>query len=375
MRRKFILSLLLSFCLLINLSSGAQPDDGVPSSVENIFTTPNITVLESEPASTAAQGLTSDAWQNAWPGQVGMSLGFQFLQETEDNIGYYVYDGDELHAQVYLNTYGMTQIGAGIFVFLDGQIQPYRLSNEDTYSYMHTFYQEDDVAYVYDIYLTPVTGEAGEQLEMQIMGITWPDYFLDKSISVGTHTKGTTGSCGLLIYEATPDAVEMPAVTERMVSYCVDYQDLSSSEITGWDAEKMRNEYEYHTSIAGCVDGGSVYSFCAGDNIEFHYEIWGNTQGSFGLVLFVDNEPISVKPENAIYFSNQNGKKTIVTVQLDLSDFDGSSVIYGVLLSRNYLCDGIGNGAFEGFREFDPYYLCDAQDIFDLMGWERPEGY
>lgn len=368
MNKKYILILTLVLCLLVS-SSGCSnaPLETSPSAVENIFTVPETTTPDTDTGK-----LDLNEWQNTWPSIVGMGLGFDGLERDENDYGYYVYDGGELSAQIYLKTRGCSEIGAGVFVFLDGQIQPYRTADSETYSYMHTFYQEDGVPTVHDIYLTPVAGQMGDVLEMQVVGITWPDFFLDMGRVVSQHTSGTTGSGAYLIYEASPPQLQMPEVSDRLVRYTVEHCDLTSSEIDGWTAEKMRDEYEYHYYLDGVKDGGNIYSFNADDSVEFRYEIWGNIEGSFGFVLFVDNQPVSVSQEDIIHFTNENGKKTVITIQLDLSDFDGSSVIYGVLLGRNYFKDGIGNGAYETFREtYIPYYLSDALDIYDLMGWDR----
>ena len=368
MNKNYILVLTLVLCLLVSSPGCTQaPAETSPSNVENIFTVPETTTPDAN-----SEKLNLSEWQNTWPSIVGMGLGFDGFERDENDYGYYVYGGGELGAKIYLKTTGCSEIGVGVFVFLDGQIQPYRTADSEIYSYMHTFYQEDDVPTVHDIYLTPVAGQEGDVCEMQVVGITWPDFFLDKGRVVSQHTSGTTGSGAYLIYEATPPPQQMPEIPDLLVNYSVEHQELTSSEIEGWTAEKMRDEYEYHYYLDGKKDGGNIYSFTADDSVEFQYEIWGNIAGSFGFVLFVDNQPVSVSTEDIIHFTNENGKKTVITIHLDLSDFDGSSVIYGVLLGRNYFRNGIGNGACEAFREtYSPYYLSDALDIYDLMGWEQ----
>lgn len=364
-----IVQLFLTLTLLAAFLSGCLSTDKaeVYSPVEDLFTSPETTIDTSHPSD-----LSIDEWKNSWPAKVGGSLGFAGQCTEGMEYNYYIYDGGELHAQIDLQTSGMKEIGTGVFLFLDGRPQPYRLADSDEYAYMHTFNQEDGVRMIHDIYLMPVTGQAGDVLEMQVVCVTWPDYFLDQGRTVAQHTAGTTGSSVLVVMETAPEAQALPPVSDKLVSFSVEHQDLRASEIEGWTAEKMRNEYEFHYALDGVGDGGTLYNFQSSDSVEFQYEIWGNTAGSFGFVLFVDNQPVSVAAEDMILFTNENGKKTVITMQLDLSDFDGSSVVYGVLLGRNFLTGGIGNGASEGFREtWVPYYLSDAQDIYDLMGWEE----
>jgi len=363
---KRILCIAMLMILVFTTGCAHGQTESVPPTVADLFEPPETSESQSD-------SMSLEEWQKNWPKMVGGSIGFTGLQKENREYGCYVYEGGELNAQILVCTQGMKEMGVGVFVFLDGRPQPYRLADSDEYAYMHTFYQEDNVEMIHDVCLIPVTGQEGDVLEMQVVSITWPDYFLDQGRTVAQHTAGTSGFSVQLVMEATPDAQILPAIPDRLESVTISYHDLQSSEIEGWTAEQMRNDFESHYYLNGKQDGGNLYGFTAG-RAEYQYELWGNTVGSFGFVLFVDNLPVSVSPEDAILFSNENGKKTVITMELDLSDFDGSSVIYSILLGRNYLSNGIGNGASESFREtWVPYYLSDAQDIYDLMGWEENE--
>lgn len=367
-----ILCLLLSFagCTAIPQE---EPTDGTPPPTvdEDIFAAPpETTVPDSEDGASGESKLTLEEWQNAGPPISGLSLGFRY--QTEESEAY-IYSGGELNIQIYLDAQGFHEVGVGVLLFLDGQAQPYRTADSETYSYMHTFYPNSNDEPQRDVFLIPVTGQAGDTLNMQVMAVLWPDYFMDKARCSFTHTFGTTGSAAHLIYEATPPQQELPEVTDRLVSYTMEYKDLISNEIRGWTAEDLRNQHEAHCYMGNSTDGGEIYKFTADDSVEFRYEIWGNPAGSYSFVLFVDNQPVSIAPEDRIFFSNQDGQKTVITIQLDLSDFDGSSVVYGVLLGRNYLENyrTPGAGPMMAFMETNPFYLSDAADIFDLMGWEK----
>ena len=363
---KRILCIAVLMILVFTTGCAHGQTESVPPTVADLFEPPETS--ESQPDS-----MSLEEWQKNWPKKVGGSIGFTGLQKENREYGCYVYEGGELNAQILVRTQGMKEIGVGVFVFLDGRPQPYRLADGDEYAYMHTFYQEDNVEMIHDVYLIPVTGQEGDVLEMQVVSITWPDYFLDQGRTVAQHTAGTSGFSVQLVMEATPEAQNLPAVPDRLQNVTIEHCDLKASEIEGWTADQMRKDYESHYYLNGKKDGSNLYGFTAG-SAEFQYELWGNPTGTFGFVLFVDNQPVSVSPEDVILFSNENGKKTVITMELDLSDFDGSSVIYGFLLGRNYLSNGIGNGASESFREtWVPYYLSDAQDTYDLMGWEETE--
>lgn len=362
--------ILFVLCGCTNYQKPMETGEVVSETVSNVFTFPDQNMQITDATEPSSQ-MTIEQWQSVSMGSKSLTLGFCDYTPKND-ITYYTYSGGEASVNITMTAEGMEKVGVGIFLFLDGQIQPYRTEEETEYSYMHTFYPENSKEYIIPLYLIPVTGESGEILEMQVMSVIWPDYFLDKGRTSIQHTSGTTGSATTLIFEDTPPAMEMPEVRERLLSCKLSYVELLSSEIAGWTAEDMRNKYEYHYYFDGIEDGASIFDYGASDTAIFRYEIWGNTAGKFGFVIFVDNQPVTIEPEKLISIETQNGMKTVIEAQLDMSDFDGSSVVYAVLIARNYFADGVGNGAYEIFREtIWPYYLSDSKDFYDLMGWVK----
>ena len=358
--RKFLFSALL---LAILLCTGCAND--LPAEPE-ITDSP----LSYNTQPTEAEGMTREEWEATSIPSMRCSLGFV------GNESGYTYEGGELHIQIQYQTVGCRENGLGIFLFLDGQIQSYRTANETEYTYLHTLYPEDSQGEysILDVWFTPIAGSVGDQLEMQVASITWPDFFLDQGMVTYQHTRGTTGSARIVTFAAEPEAQPLPSVSDRVISWEITREELTEQELTQWSEVDMlhRHEYEYslkYNPYNYCRGGATLYSFVPGDYVTFRYESTGNTLGKSGLVVFVDNEPVSVSPEDLIFFQNEEGKRTVVEVTLDLSDFDGSSVVYAFLLGRNYFQEG--GGSYEIFRETPrPFYLSGAADLDGLMGWE-----
>lgn len=345
-----VLCLLLSLCIC--LSACVHTDAQAPANEE---TSPSM--------------LTREEWEDASSMTMGCSLGFAGHEDG------YLYEGGELHTQLLYRCRGYRDIGLGLLLFLDGQPQPFRTAEETEYSYMHKIYPEDNLEEYsqLDVWLTPVTGEAGDTLELQVVCVSWPDYFIDQGMLTNQHTRGTTGSARTVRFEAGAPAQTLPQVQDRVVSWTLTREDIEEKEKGNWSEIEMKrhspeieyslkyNEYNY------CTDGGVLYSFVPGDYVTFRYESIANTDGEFGLVIFVDNEPVSVAAEDLIFYRNEDWKKTVIEVKLDLSDFDGSSVIYAFTLGRNYFQEGARETFFE---TRNPYYLSGAQSLEDLMNWK-----
>ena len=69
----------------------------------------------------------------------------------------------------------------GILLFLDGRPQPYRLEGDTDYQYMHRFTLNNEMIYPV-FYFTPVTGQAGDTLEMATLTVLYPSIFHPKVI-------------------------------------------------------------------------------------------------------------------------------------------------------------------------------------------------
>ena len=389
MKRVILISFILGVMITLTACAEQQMryEDNTNNELnENLFevsmedySQPEVQSYESEENSDNISKKTKEEWQEAiqlFPGS--SSVGFFNEMNDEEGTPYYIYDGNEAEVNLYLNVQNRMNapskdtVSIGIILYLDGQIQPYRVEEETEYSYIHTFYPESNVPITDPLYFIPRTGSVGETLELEIMSITWPDYWIDECFYAYALTGGTTGMGANLVFNADPPALDMPSVMDRVKTVSISVQELSTTEIEGWTAEDLRSKIEFHTSFAEVQDGSYVYGFNEERENMFHYEIWGNPVGEYGLVLFVNNLPASVQPEDLIYIQTEEGKKTCIDIELDLSDFDGEMTIYPVLVSRNYFRYGFGNGASEIFMELrPPYYISDQPDFFTLMGWEK----
>jgi hypothetical protein len=63
--------------------------------------------------------------------------------------------------------------------------------------------------------------------------------------------------------------------------------------------------------------------------------MWGNPLLQWGLVIFIDNVPVSVSTEDIMLLQTEAGMKTIVEMEVDISDFGNESLIYAMFVPRN----------------------------------------
>lgn len=311
-----------------------------------------------------AQVMSMEQWWSAAHNFEGVELEFSSdaLEYTGEELAVTVnYWASDRNANEYWN-FGSQKTGLvdiGVFLFLDGQLQPCRTAGETEYHYMHTVTPGETFDILTEeLYFTPVTGEAGEELELAVMCVVWPDYFLDMGQLCYQHTAYMAGDSALLKFRAAPGEIRMPETKDRVAVVTVKESEVAVSE----------EPLDCHTYFHYKGDGGALYGVESLSGQElFQFEISGTAEGEYGLVIFVDNQPVSVAEEDRIYLQTQAGKRTMVEVTLDLSDYDGSMVIYALLVPRNCL-----SGGRETWNESrEAYYLSSANDVYDLMGWEE----
>lgn len=355
---KRMISLLLSMLLLC----GCQAQEEQQPSIDLSAIRPEPTALTEAPTAPVSS-FSWDDWYNGCLGFKGVSL--ELSQEEP------VYTGGELCLNVtcgasrveidefwyHVNT--IKKVEVGILLFLDGQLQPYRTAAVSEYRYMQTCTPTPLEDLSLELYLTPVTGKAGDCLELQVVCLVWPDYFVDDGPAWYQHTAYMVGDTALIQFQADPAPAELPPVQDRVVSVSIQQEELRQ---TG-----LKDTFEQHSTLFYTRDGGQLYGITAPtEPVLLRYESTGNLTGRYALVVFVDNQPVSVSQEDLVFFQNEAGKRTVVRLELDLSDFDGESVVYMIAVPRNCLSGGLP--AWQD--SIEPYYLSGAESFEALVGAE-----
>lgn len=357
-------ALLLSSCGTSNTNN--DTDSGAAETIEDIFTAGSDT--EDEGSDTEYEIIEGTI--------IGISQhGFTSDYYDDGNGSFRIYEGDEMSLDYGMYLSDMSEEGLGIELFLDGQPQPYRVEggdgdgNED-YAYIHTFYPEDNIECTYTFLFIPVTGEEGDMLELWAAGVWNPTYFWDEEANSLYQTgMGSSVARTRLKFNATPtDTPTAEDASELVTSYSVSTADITDDEIGGWSDEELLTKIGYSFYVNDHFTDHAVYGVSSNDTFTATFEIWGNPYMDFSFVLFVDHLPVLVDGQS-FNIDIQNGQKVIITVELDLSYFEGQSIVYGHLVPRNYTevmaADLDGGSYYEGLGTF---YLTSVSSWEELIG-------
>lgn len=324
---------LLTACTTLK-NSDVYPNDILPT-VQDIF---NESTEATEPTQTTS---TTEETEGATPQTVllgSIGLGFDDEVSKDENGSYMIYTGGEMILPVKLTTSGnIAERGIGILLFVDGQPQPYKTEAEPEYAYMHTFLQGQGPK-IYDFYFTPITGQIGDELELYIATVLSPTYSISEGMIGMVYTSGSIDVSMILKYEAAPPEVTTPEILAELSNTIISCVDTDAADIAGWSDTDLRERIAYDININGIDETKQriVYGVSAETPVNLRYEVWGSPYVDFGLVIYVDNVPVFDGNVGDLMLDIQNGQTTVVETQLNLAQFDGESVVYAVLVPRNY---------------------------------------
>lgn len=354
-----LILLILIVGILLASCSGERGSDILPDIQEetgdNLFTQPreetSVAEIETDPISGKPHAYIGDL-HLALQTTPGMNK-----RET------FVYEGGELQIGLSIMAGGnLNQADYGLLLFLDGLPQPYRTESDDTLSYLHVFHSNTGGLWE-PLYLTPVTGKTGDQLELGYIYLLDPDYYHGKQFMGLRQTGSGTVHVNQVEFRADPPEAEYPAAAERVVEQSVTYVDLTSLDTQGWTSEQLRTDSSFTMTTDHEMDRW-IYAITPEDGLTVRAEVFGSTEVDWSFLVYVGHQPVSIKPENRILFQTQNGKKTVMEVKVDLSDFDGEEILYAFLISRNSCAPAVFDGRNNEPRATSTYYLTDVVDVY-----------
>lgn len=315
--------LVVIFLSACSTNPGTVPTTPTEEIAENIFTSPP--EMETETDETDNGVDIGTIWKGFAPDKNEME---------GENI---VYSGGETCVTFKMGVTGkLREIGVGLLLLLDGNPQPYKLSEDGELAYIHQLPMEDGP--YYELMFTPVTGKAGDVLELDVIHLVNLNYYLGRAEENGINLRQTMGaSCKStqMVFKADPPEAELPEIPERVIEQNITNVDLTSVDMRGWTSEQLQKDSSFKMTTDNKIKGGWMFGVTPEAELIVRAEVFGCPAADWSFLVYVGHQPVSVRPENRIFFQTQNGKKTVIEVKLDLSDFDGEEIMYAVLCLRN----------------------------------------
>ena len=364
---KKYLAVVLIIVLLFSISGCDQPavdtDAQTQGTVSDIFTQSFTETDQTEPTTETKETIHNMTFIPV------SSINTHGISEYEmDDIGHCVtYKGGEMHLPysfTYTGSY-LTQYGVALYLCIDGQLQPFKTNLDDTLRYVHIVIPEETkqtATVELDIVFVPIVGQKGDVLDLSVVN---KQYALWQWGDTESETSGYTSSITTRIkYKATPKASETTSAPDRMVSWECSYKDATNAEYQSW-RKNANNLLGDCMRINGdgyiCGKAGQEYRYVfavtSNGMMEATFELLNTSGVDYGIILFIDDVPVSTQPEDMIYVKSDAGQKALVTVKVDMTDFDGQSKVHAFIVPRNYFTT-------VGYTSDDIVELVDTSEFF-----------
>ena len=339
--------LLILFAAVLLSSCGRTGNGEVQETVSNLFD--NWVTQPSE--------ILPGEENKIMPASLGFGLSGAYTEDISHRRSY-LYHGGEMNLGYWIEAEGYSNIGLGMFLFVDGQPQPFKTESDGTERYMHILYPPEGKKITGQFIFTPVSGKQGNTLEIYTMHINYPAHSIDDPPGVyQTFGAGAIGSRMLL--EQTPPSTIQPVFQERILSSSITHTDLAESEIRGWSEEDLRSKLEYHFYVNGRKDFAELFSIADSEPLDCRFEMWGCPNGEFTLTIFLNHEPVYVQD-----ISTNDGQKAIAEIQLDITDYGTEGVLFAVLVPKNQFSQKLDYG----LETSGTFYLTSAASEAELKG-------
>lgn len=250
----------------------------------------------------------------------------EYLTDETAGKSYITYEGGELEIKYGALATGMAEQGVGFMIFIDGKAQVYRTEDESGYQYMHTCYFQDNVDNRFSFYLTPSTGQTGDELEIYIASVYYPEYKPDMITSKGYGIyHHMTGSSYTLKYYATPVQMQDDVWNTGIVTAVGTRERLISE---GERTSRMPSLYIDSQDVSA----GNYYVTGEKTKLQVRLEVMDPPGAEYGCTFFIDHEAVSKSWDEALHICIQSGKAAVIEAELDISALEGGDTFYAVLV-------------------------------------------
>jgi len=314
-RRVLILMTILFNVLFVSCASDEQIDI---SSIEEVVTEDTFEETESE-----MEVL----------GSIGHGLS-EILKEDE----FIEYSGIDVEVDYYIELEGNVN-NVGFLLFLKGEPQPYKIKDAETeYEYMHQLTVEEDRK-EFTFQFSPIVGEEGEVLELQVISIYNPVFIPDMV---------TTSSYGNY-HHALPTIIDRVKMLENAPNQDVRFSEYASNAVMNHSQESVgiTEEFIEDSSQLNKIDmddlNNKVFSrlmyngetkhsninISDIDTPRISYCLFGVPNAEYVTTFYIDHKPIY-----STEVTLQKGKYEQINIEMDKTRLDELNSFYVISMPK-----------------------------------------
>ena len=325
MRRIIALSFTIIIGLLLPGCQKAEPKESPPTASEGIFV---------DNPFEAGDNVSSDVI-----GALGHGPDNPVLREDGTRAPY-EYHGGQFELNYHVKGSG-TAKNVGFLLFLNGIPQPYQIDGTGDMRYMNMFeLEEDDQQYLFSFVFTPVTGTAGDTLELKIYSVLYPQFQPDMvtTSSYGIYYSILEGTIEIN-FQADPDvegaeAAILPAlssVTVRSDDMTSDFVSLHLNDSFTAGGQPAKDQLADRVFSFIDYNGGPAVDNIDVSNqdlLHITYQMVGVPGAVYRISLFGNNQPMTDGEALSWEITLSQGKVAVIEADVDISSLDNFTTFY-----------------------------------------------
>jgi len=321
--------ILLLFSLTLFTVTGCNSNSTDASSSEAPETDEVINPFDSDKANTTIMG--------------GIAHGAQESNIDENGKLLLVFNGEDVRFEYYVNAYGQAR-SIGFLMFVNGVPQPYKIDTADAaYEYMHTFeLEEDNVDYFFTFIFSPVTGEQGDTLTVDVTSIYNASFMpdMEESTSYGGYHAILPASYPML-FES--DALHFDALDDKSfgtVSYSSEpvtnqlLETLTNNGLRDIDMDTFNSEVFSLMYFDGEMKSDNL-QVTENGVLQIQYMLCGHAGLEYETTFYINHQPITSSEGLSHNTVISKGSISIITFDLDLSELEDFSTFYAISVPKN----------------------------------------
>ncbi|MBB3171616.1 hypothetical protein [Parvibacter caecicola] len=247
------------------------------------------------------------------------------------------YDGGEFRLDYHFSVTGDLD-SVGFLLFLDGKPQPYRTDGQSSdYAYCHTFdaAEDQEVSFLFE----PVSGKAGDTLNLTIVSITNPDFQpdMESTSSYGWYHNALPVSMEMSFSADPPSAAAAAPGPAEALSSCSVREEKATAQYVeedlaqaGWPDITMDtlDDGVYYTLTLG---GDTVFDNLTVDEpVPVRFTLCGTPGARYDISFFLNHQPVAMNGETSSAVTLSKGGVAVVEGVIDPSLLGKLSTFYCV---------------------------------------------
>lgn len=260
-------------------------------------------------------------------GNEGVQYAYGFGLVSPESGSLMVYEGAAIQAEYYIDNYG-SALRTGLLIFVNGHLQTYSVAGQKT-THMHIEEVPAEEKVTVSFSFTPVTGKAGDILDVRFLSILNPDTRPNSLKYIFGNTNKMTTFFPRQI-EMRCDAPEQHTgylqlgtqrnMTEDEIKQVI-YVDSKGAAI---------NKLNYfHLIVRNANDSGLPYLSVEDNNVVFELQCYGGQATEYTLIPFVNQVPVLTDEYPCIVNVEEGTKIFEGSYAINLSDLDNDTYSIG----------------------------------------------